>query len=606
MRTLIARLGSRSHRRLGLLAGLCILAAVSASQAAVSAKTSNAKGGVATFAETAGLPPPWIFPMYPATDFTVQFQSEFEYLMIPPLYQFGRGSSPAINYGISLADQPIYRDGDTEVVVKLKHYVWSNGTPVTSRDVTFWMNLLRAEKKKWAAYVPGLFPDNVSSIKVNSPSEFTLKLTKAYSPTWFTYNELAQITPMPQYAWDRKSGSGPVRNYDETAAGARAVFNYLTAQSKKPSTYDTSPLWKVVDGPWRMSKFLTSGYIVLTPNPHFSGPDKPHLSKLVYEPFASETAEVDEVKAGKVDVGYVPTNDTGLLPSLRHEGYTTGVWSTYGFNSLFINFNNPTAGPIFKQLYIRQALERLIDQPQWIKTGLAGYGTPDYGPVVNGAPAVTAPIESPSKYPYPYSATAAEQLLKAHGWSVVPNGVDTCGNPGTGTGQCGAGIAKGAKLSFTLVYQDNYTAGLTEMELYKSAAAHAGIQLNLTGSTFAYTVSVPCTSSQSSCSWQIVDWGGAIYTLPYYPAGGGYFRCGGSLNADNYCNHTEVALSNTAESEGQKALFAWETFVTKQLPMLWIPNADFELLVVKSNLHGVLPANPLLSIYPQDWHFTKK
>jgi peptide/nickel transport system substrate-binding protein len=101
------------------------------------------------------------------------------------------------------------------------------------------------------------------------------------------------------------------------------------------------------------------------------------------------------------------------------------------------------------------------------------------------------------------------------------------------------------------------------------------------------------------------DWGGAIYTLPYYPAGGGYFECGGALNADSYCSHKEVTLDDAAESSGKK-LFAWETYVTKNLPMLWIPNGDFELLEVKNDLKGVLPANPLLSIYPQDWYYTKK
>ncbi|NNM98148.1 MAG: ABC transporter substrate-binding protein [Candidatus Dormibacteraeota bacterium] len=614
MHTLVDRtVGRNAHRSwrrawlvgllaMGLVAGC---ASTGTSPSAGSSGGAPVKGGTATVAETAGLPPPWIFPLYPATDFTVQFQSQFEYLMVPPLYQFGSGTSPAINYGISLAYPPVYQNGDTQVVIKLKHYLWSDGTPVTARDVTFWLNELRAEKLNWAAYVPGLFPDNVTGVKVNNPYQLTLTLNKAYSPTWFTYNELAQITPMPQQSWDRTSASGAVGNYDQTTAGAKAVFQFLNAQSKDIATYDTNPLWKVVDGPWRLKTFLNSGYIVMTPNPTYSGPDKAHLAKLVFLPYDSEVPEVNAVKAGSVDVGYLPTNDASLRPSLSHQGYTSGVWPTYGFNSLFINFNNPVVGPDFKQLYVRQALERLINQPQWIKTALAGFGVPDYGPVVNGSAAVTAPIESPSQYPYAFSVSAAEGLLRAHGWKVVPGGVDSCQSPGTGPNQCGAGVAKGSQLSFTLIYQDNYSAGLTEMEIFKSTAAQAGIQINLKGSTFAYAAATPCSSTQSACSWQIDDWGGAIYTLPYYPAGGGYFRCGGALNADNYCDPTEVKLSNAAEGSGQKALFAWETYVTQQLPMLWIPNADYQLLEVKSNLHGVLPANPLLSIYPQNWYYTK-
>lgn len=597
----------RMRRRwqvMGLLAGVAFLL-TSCASTATSTNTSARSGGTATFAETAGLPPPWIFPLYPATDFTVQFQSQFEYLMIPPLYQFGSGTSPAINYSTSLAYAPIYQDGDTQVVIKLKHYVWSDGTPVTARDVTFWMNELRAEKQNWAAYVPGSFPDNVTGIKVNNAYELTFTLNKAYSPTYFTDNELAQITPMPQQAWDKESASGTVGNYDETTAGAKAVFNFLNGQSKDIATYASNPLWKVVDGPWKLTTFLNSGYVVMEPNRSYSGPDKAHLSKLEFLPFDSEVAEVNALKGGTLDVGYLPTTDASLSTSLKAQGYTFGVWPTYGFNSLMINFHNPTVGADFQQLYIRQALERLINQPQWIKTALAGYGQPDYGPVVNGTPQLTAPIESPGKYPYSYSSTAAKNLLRSHGWSIVPGGVDTCTSPGTGSNQCGAGIAGGSKLSFNLIYQDNYAAGLLEMEEYKSTASQIGVQINLTSSTFAYAEAVPCSSSQASCSWQIDDWGGGIYTLPYYPPGGGYFACNGALNAGSYCSSKEVALSDAAKAPGG-SLIPWETYVAQQLPMLWIPNADYLLLEVKSNLRGVLPANPLLAIFPQDWYFANK
>jgi peptide/nickel transport system substrate-binding protein len=34
----------------------------------------------------------------------------------------------------------------------------------------------------------------------------------------------------------------------------------------------------------------------------------------------------------------------------------------------------------------------------------------------------------------------------------VPNGTDTCAKPGTGPGQCGAGIPAGTKLAFNLIY----------------------------------------------------------------------------------------------------------------------------------------------------------
>jgi hypothetical protein len=155
-----------------------------------------------------------------------------------------------------------------------------------------------------------------------------------------------------------------------------------------------------------------------------------------------------------------------------------------------------------------------------------------------------------------------------------------------------------------LVYQNYTQFETTEVAEYKSDASKVGMEINLATNIFPYQLAVPCTATQAVCSWQMIDWGGAIYTLPYYPAGGGYFECGGALNAGSYCDQKEVNLDNAAEGPIGK-LLPWETYVTQQIPELWVPNADFELLEVKNSLHGVLPANPLLAIFPQDWYYVK-
>jgi len=566
---------------------------------------SKVSGGTVTWAEPPSAVPNYIFPFMSLAFFSVTNLSQFQQLMYRPLYWFGKGASASLDPSLSLAQTPVYSDNNTTAVINLKNYKWSNGETVTATDLMFWMNMMHAEKTNWAVYIPGSFPDNVTSVKINNPHQLTFTLNKAYSPTYYTDNELAQITPMPQQAWDRESATGPIGNYDETTAGARAVFSFLNSQSKDIAEYASNPLWKVVDGPWKLTSYSTSGRVVMEPNSHYSGPDKAHLSKLIFLPFDSEVSEVDALKAGTLDVGNLPADDVSLRSQLKSQGFTFGQWPTYGFNSLVINFHNPTVGPEFNQLYIRQALERLIDQPLWVKTALAGYGEPDYGPVVNGSPQLTAPIEGAGKYPYSYSTSDAETLLRDHGWKVIPNGVDTCSDPGTASNQCGAGIAKGTKLTFNLIYQSATTFESTEMAEYKSEAGHAGVEINLSSNVFPFQLAIPCTSTQADCNWQMIDWGGAIYTLPYYPAGGGYFECGGALNYDSYCSKTEVALDDAAEASSQK-LIPWETYVTKNLPMLWIPNSDFELLEVKNTLKGVLPANPLLSIYPQNWYFSKK
>jgi len=591
----------RRLRRGALGLGAALL--LTGSGSALLAVPAQAAGsGVVRWAESAQGAPKWIFPLYPGTDFTVQYQSEFEYLMIPPLYQFGSGTSPAINYRISLAQPPVYQDHDTKVVITLKPYLWSDGTPLTARDVVFWMNLLRAEKRNWAPYVPGSFPDNVVSVRADSSRRLTLTLRRSYSPAYFTANELSQITPIPQHAWDRTSLGGAVGNLDRTPTGAAAVYHFLYNQSKELGTYGSNPLWKVVDGPWRLQSYSVTGRVVFVPNPRYSGPDKPRLAKFIEEPFTSPAAEYDALRAGQLDVGYIPPEDLSTRPALRRAGFTFGQWPVYGFNSLLVNFHNPRVGPLFRQLYLRQALERLINQPEWITKSLGGYGVPTHGPVVNGARSLVGPVER--AYPYPYSPTAARALLRAHGWAIHPNRLTTCASPGRGPSQCGAGIRRGEGLALNLVYNTGQVFETIQMETLKSEASRLGVQINLSTNVFAFQLAIPCTAREASCSWQIIDWGGAVYTLPYYPLGGGYFECGALLNYGSYCDRTEVRLDNQGVG-GRGGVIPWENYVARQLPMLWIPNGDFELIEARSDLRGVLPANPLLAIFPQDWSYAR-
>ena len=113
----------------------------------------------------------------------------------------------------------------------------------------------------------------------------TFQLDRAYSSLWFTYNQLAELTPMPP-AWDvtslgAKPGSGGciADSAADSWAKCKAVYTFLTAQSKQAGSYATSPLWSVVDGPWKLSTFNTDGHVTMVPNQAYSGsPVKPQLS----------------------------------------------------------------------------------------------------------------------------------------------------------------------------------------------------------------------------------------------------------------------------------------------------------------------------------------
>ena len=261
---LSGRMGGRPDRRRRMLAGAgaAALAAVAAgctSSSSSSAGTTPVTGGTAVYALPPATTPNYIFPYVSSAYISDANVFYLQSLLYRELYWFGQDGQPTVNNSLSLADPPVF-DG-TKVTITLKHYMWSNGTPVTAQNVAFWLNMETAEPSDYGAYTG--FPTNLKDVTVVSPTELTMVMDKAYSPTWFLYNDLSQITPMPQ-AWDR-TASGP-SHCSTTVSDCTAVYNYLNVQAKDLGGYVGSPLWSVVDGPWKLSSFNADGHVTFTAN----------------------------------------------------------------------------------------------------------------------------------------------------------------------------------------------------------------------------------------------------------------------------------------------------------------------------------------------------
>jgi peptide/nickel transport system substrate-binding protein len=583
------------------------------------------RGGTAYFAEQPLTPPTYIFPLVSGQYFTVTNTSDFQTLMYLPLYWYGDRGSTSVNDRLSIGNPPVYSDGNRVVTITLKHYAWSDGETLSARDVGFWINLLKANKADWANYVPGGFPDNVVSWRAINPATVQLRLNASYNPFWFTYNELSQITPLP-IAWDRTSLSSPApapaeaNLPDTTPAGAKAVYNFLNGQATRVAGYAASPIWSVVDGPWKLASLTSDGTATFGPNRSYSGPQKPRLARFVELPFTSSAAEFSVLRAGQaaggpgssgqqISVGYVPSNDLPQQPALRTQGYQLIKNYPFGFNYIEPNFNNPRVGPILRQLYFRQAFQHLIDQTGWIHAYYNGLGVPTYSPVPASPP---NPYANPraSVNPYPFSVPAARALLAGHGWKIVPNGVSTCTKPGTGPGECGAGIKAGQPLTFTLMYPSGlpYTDGA--MIDLQSVAKQAGIEISLnqqTAATVTATI-LPCAPSSSACDWELGNYGTAwLFQPDHYPTGDEIFQTGALGNVNNYSDPAVdkliVATTRAPLSGAQTALDAYANEVRLQLPDFWQPSPG-TLITVQSNLRGVVP-NAYGFINPEEWYFTK-
>jgi peptide/nickel transport system substrate-binding protein len=576
-------------------------------------------GGTVYFTEGASAPPNYIFPMTSAQVCGTNNLNQLSYMLYRGLYWYGNNYTPTVDPSYSVAEPPDWSDGDHTVTIHLKPWKWSNGEAVTSRDVAFWINMYKASPTtNYCGYVPGYFPDNVTSYTTPNASTIVLHLNKAYNPTWFLYNELSQIYPVP-LAWDRTSLSQPAPTSDNghlpdsTKAGAEAVYKFLDTQSKTVGTWASSPIWSVVDGPYKLQSFTSSGQVTLVPNPDYSGTPKASVT-LVELPFTSDTAEFNEVRSGgpsAVTIASLPPQYAPQISSLKSEGYDYNTAASYSFNYFPLNLNNPKVGPIFKQLYFRQAFQHLIDQDGWTKAFLNNTANPTYSPIPPAPPSPLVAFNA-TQNPYPFSTADAASLLKSHGWKVVPNGNTTCSNPSL----CGTGITSGEGISFNIDYQAGVSTLASEMNDLQAQAKKVGITIDLTSHPFDTVIgtAIACTPTQPTCKWTAENWGaGWIYGPDYLPTGESLFEPGAVANYGSYNDPKATSLIQQTvfgpDSGEKAALSSYAAYMEQQLPVAFGPTSigtyqgDAGTLV--SSKLGGYAANALGMMNPEDWYLVK-
>jgi peptide/nickel transport system substrate-binding protein len=590
-----------------------------------SSTAAAAAGGTARVALPAGVTLSYIFPYTPLANANEYNAEQFQMELYRPLYMFGNnGNSVSVNYPLSVANAPVYSSDGKTVTMTMKGWKWSNGESVDASDVVFWLNMMKAEPDNYYGYVPGLLPDNLASYSATSADTVVLHLKSPVSAIWFTYNQLAEITPMPA-AWDVTSagataGSGGCATATTAAAvkaKCTAVYTFLAAQAKNAKTYATNPVWGVVDGPWKLSSFSTASSGPVTsfvPNAAYSGSPKPQLAGFTFYAYTDDTTEYTAIKTGQVDVGTIPDQDmppvTGsqVLPSTNPLGssYNLQPWYNYGIQYYEINFNNPTVGPAFKQLYVRQAMQELVDQEGMAKTVQRGYAYPTTGAVPSQPPNQWTPALQKSNSgagPYPFSVANATALLTSHGWKNV-GGVMTCQTPA----KCGAGVTAGTKLAFTMDYATGVTYFQQEISIYKSDLSQAGIQVTLVPQSFNTIIgeSQPCKPTAAACKWQALFFGGWNYNGPgFEPTGEPLYQTGATSNAGSYSDSQMDSLINQTHTSSSLSVFQqYATYTAQQLPaVIYFPDY-YNIEAVNSKLANV-GFNPLADILPEYWNFTK-
>lgn len=558
---------------------------------------SAANGGTMTYGEITGQTPTDISPIINGATCSTQ-SFEFVADQYIPLYYGPNGAKPQINNGLSAGLPPKYSAHNTVVTIKIKPGLkWSDGTPVDGQDVAFFYYVLKAavnaSPANWCQFASKTqFPYNVKSLTY-SGNTVVMHLTHPVNPTWFTNNQLQDtnggVYPMPATDWNVNSSGQHLTDWATNPADALAIYNNLNTQGTNVSNFATSPLWKVVDGPFKLQSFnTTNDSYVLTPNKSYGLSPKPNFT-FEANTYTSATALLNAMESGSVDIGNIdPGTQLGSIPTLQRDGFSVFGGPGWGWFGGFFNFKDATNhfNKVIAQPYIRGVFAQLTDQSAIASGVYHGWAVPAYGPVAE-APASPFVPKNVTKPTWNYSPKKAVATLKAHGWNVKPGGQTTCAKPGSKANECGAGIPKGTPIKFVWANLPESTSSTGVLESYafaSEAKKAAGIDVSFSTKTFNFLTS-NYNDQNPAAKKYVNDWGvnnyGGIFT-DYYPTQNGVMNTTGALNMGAYADPTANKLmAKSIISPTTKAIQNEVAYFAKQQPVLYFPVPDYIMAVSK-------------------------
>ncbi len=479
-------------------------------------------------------------------------------LIYTPLVDIGPDLLPRRQ--TSLAYRIEITDGGKRYLLHLRRRVlWSDGVPLTARDVVF--SLLLGDNPN---LLNGYSADFklMTSARALDPSTVEIRLSSPSPP--FLENALGETLPLPAHVLDRYP------------PGSEAEAKFVNADAD----FAQNP---VISGPWRIVRSVRDSYLVLGPNPRYWGP-KPKLDAVAFRVYPQQDSLYAAVDAGEVDVTDIAPNLWRIHTRLRGD-HTFITWPWNVTFLLLPNYHDRSI-PWAHDPRVKQAMMYAIDR-DFIKSGImSGQADILNGPIPSFSPYYDSRVRT-----YHYNPARARAILDAAGWKLQGN----------------VRVKDGRELRFTLK-----TGGATDAVASNIAEL---IQANLRA------VGMNCTLENEELQTFFEDLHNSRFQvalrgiiLPAYPDDYKSYdskqtRAAGGYNIGFYSNPQidraiEAARSAPSPAVARRELDRYQELAALDLPVIYLYSVRLGA-VVPSNLAG-FDLDPLapaaLPMGLQFWH----
>jgi peptide/nickel transport system substrate-binding protein len=461
-----------------------------------------------------------------------------------------------ITWSRSIATAVTANADNTVFTVTMRPWNWSDGVPVTTKDVQFTFDLIKKLGKTYTAYGEGGMPNMVKAFTVLGPEQFQVTLIHPVNPTWFELTGLSQLVPYPAHTWGTYS------------------VNEMWRQQSNPDFF------RVVDGPYKLDQFKIGRYISFVPNPGYQG-HKSQIARFVMAFLSSDGAVIEGLQSGTLDAGNLPFSLWSAGKALKNV-HDIKLTPQFGFDYMQLNYKNPAVA-FFRDVKVRDAIADAFDQKKNIHILLHDTTVPQHGPVPVNPPTFLSPDAKAGIFPVGYDPAKARALLDSAGWKMGADGIRT---------------KDGKRLAFTYMAQSGNVSSILRAQLEQAELRAVGIGMNIREVTFSQLLVL----SYKPLQWETMGFG---WSLGVYPDDQAQLGTTGIYNQSGYSDKKMDALLADVETKpGITPLYAYQDYAAAQQPEIFEANPG-AVVLVRNGLRGIRQfLSPTGAWSPQYLHWT--